>query len=296
MQCDVDIFGVSSPLADAEVIAVGLDVYRSLGVKNAKLLISDRYLLQGFPYEAIVCIDKLKKIGEDGVISEMIKKGIKEEEAKRYLFEMKNIKPNEDLQTIFNYLKSQGFDESWYKFDPTIARSFSYSSGPIWEIVIEDAFESSVLGGERYDGLIESISGIKIEATGFGLGFDRTLEVLEALGLIPENLLTETDVLVTVFADSLVNESAKTSYALRSFGLNVEMYSNPNDKLGKQIKYALNKGIKWVVVIGPDEVKEGVVVLKNLETEDQKKVKTEEIYSVIGVAPDPGLPPHKKGR
>ena len=268
IQCDADIFGVASVLADAEVIAVGLDIYRKLGFKNAKVLINDRALLKDFPYEAISAIDKLKKIGEDGVISEMVRRGISQNEAKSYLGKIQNLKPNDNINFILDFLSKQGFESSWYEFDPTIARSFSYSSGPIWEIVITDLESGSVLGGERFDGLIESISGTRIEATGFGLGFDRTFEAAEALGLIPD-LKTKAQVLVTIFNEDLVSNSTDISNTLRGFGLNVETYPNPKDKFAKQIKYALSKGMKWAVVCGPDEVAKGVITIKNLILNEQ---------------------------
>src|SRR3989338_3708269 len=178
VQCDADIFGVSSPIADAEVIALSLDIYRKIGFPKAKVLINDRQLLKDLPYDVIVAIDKLKKIGKDGVIEDMKAKGISVEDAQKYLNIVLNLKPNETIVIILNYLKEQGFDPTWYEFDPTIARSFSYSSGPICEIEIP-GIKGSVLGGERFDNLIEKISGFKIPATGFGLGFDRTLEAAE---------------------------------------------------------------------------------------------------------------------
>ena len=117
VQCDADIFGVASVLADAEVIAVGLDIYRKLGFKNAKVLINDRALLKDFPYEAISAIDKLKKIGEDGVISEMVRRGISQNEAKSYLGKIQNLKPNDNINFILDFLSKQGFESSWYEFD-----------------------------------------------------------------------------------------------------------------------------------------------------------------------------------
>lgn len=280
IQCDADIFGVASVLADAEVIAVGLDIYRKLGFKNVKVLINDRALLRDFPYEAISAIDKLKKIGEQGVIDEMVGRGISEAEAKGYLQKIQNLKPNDNVSFILDYLSRQGFDKSWYEFDPTIARSFSYSSGPIWEIVVTDLGGGSVLGGERFDGLVESIAGVKIEATGFGLGFDRTFEAAEELGLIPD-IKTNSKVLVTIFEEGLVQASADVASELRSLGLNVEMYPNPKDKFAKQIKYALSKGVMWAVVLGPDEISKGLITIKDLTTGEKFESSVEAAKSVF---------------
>jgi len=269
IQADADIFGVESPVADAEIMALSLDIYKQLGFKKPKLLINDRSLFKNMPYEAIVAIDKIKKIGEDGVIKDMELKGISLSDAKGYLKQIKELKPNETIQTILDYLKNAGFDEEWYAFEPSIARSFAYSSGPIWEVVIPESSGGSVLGGERYDNLIESISGVKIPATGFGLGFDRTLEAALELGLVPE---TESvaQVLVTIFNEKLLGESINIATRLRDEGITTDIYPNSSDKLGKQMKYANDKQIPYVLILGPDEVKNGVVSLKNMQTGESK--------------------------
>ncbi len=269
IQADADIFGVKSPVADAEIMALSLDIYKQLGFKKPKLLINDRSLFKNMPYEAIVAIDKIKKIGEDGVLKDMESKGISSGDAKGYLKQVKELKPNETIQTILDYLKNAGFDEEWYAFEPSIARSFAYSSGPIWEVVIPESSGGSVLGGERYDNLIESISGVKIPATGFGLGFDRTLEAALELGLVPETEAVA-QVLVTIFDETLLGESIKIATQLRDEGITTDMYPNSSDKLGKQMKYANDKQIPYVLILGPDEVKNDVVSIKNMQTGESK--------------------------
>lgn len=280
MQCDADIFGISSPLADAEVIALSLDIYRRLGFKRAVVLINDRELLKDLPYEAIVSIDKLKKIGKDGVISEMVAKGINKEQAVEYFDFVTLLKPNDRIKFILDYLKNYGFDESWYKFEPTLARSFSYSSGPIWEVEIPDSTGGSVLGGERYDNIVKSISNVDIAGTGFGLGFDRTLEALEELGLLPI-LNTNSKVLVTIFSPELLPESIKIVSTLRGNGINTEIYPDEKTKLEKQLKYADKKQIPYVVIIGQDEADNNFVTLKNLQTKEQKKVTIDEVCKLL---------------
>lgn len=280
LQCDADIFGIASPLADAEVIALSLDIYKRLGFKKAVVLINDRVLLKDLPYEAIVSIDKLKKIGKEGVIGEMIKKGIAEPKANEYFDFVQNLKPNETIQFILKYLKDYGFDDGWYKFEPTLARSFSYSSGPIWEIEIPSSTGGSVLGGERYDNVVKNISGVSVEGTGFAVGFDRTLEALEEFGLAPE-MNTTSKVLVTVFSADLLENSVKATKTLRENKVNTELYPNENAKLDKQLKYADKKGIPYIIIIGPEEVKENKVVLKNLKTKEQIKTTVENLISLI---------------
>lgn len=280
LQVDADIFGVESPIADAEVIALSLDIYKQLGFPKAQARINDRQLLKDIPYKAVVAIDKLEKIGEDGVIEEMLKSGLNKKQAQDCLSQVLNLKPNETIQTILSYLNNLGFKEDWYLFDPTIARSFSYSTGPIWEIKIPGSTSGSVLGGERFDQLIEKVSGVAIPGTGFGLGFDRTLEAAEEFNLIP-NLNTKTQVLITVFSPELLEKSLAASFNLRGKNINTELFPDPNAKLDKQLKYANQKGIPYVVIIGPEEAEKGVVRLKNMQTGEQKEVEVSKLSTSI---------------
>lgn len=274
LQCDADIFGVDSPYADAEVIALSLDIYRRLGFPKAKVLINDRTLLKDLPYEAVVAIDKLKKLGREGVVADMVKKGIDKTLAEGYLEIILNLQPNKTINVILNYLQAQGFPKDWYAFDATIARSFSYSTGPIWEVEIPDFTGGSVLGGERFDKLIEKIAGVAIPGTGFGLGFDRTLEAAEQFGLIPQTR-TKSQVLVTIFNEMLTSTTMKLASSLRNANINTELFPDPMVKLDRQLKYADRKGIPYVVIIGPDEAKNNKVKLKNMRN------RTEETASLV---------------
>lgn len=269
-QADADIFGIKTPDADAETIALSLDIYRQLGFKRALVRINSRALFKDMPYEAIVSIDKIKKVGDDGVLKEMEAKRIPFEKAKEYLSYVKNLKPNKEIEFILKYLKDYGFPDDWYEFDPTIARSFSYSMGPIWEVEIPDAGDQSVLGGERYDGLVEKLAGKDLGGTGFGLGFDRTLEAAETLGLIPK-ISANGFVLVTVFSPDSQKQSISIASQLRQQGISVDLYPTP-DKLDRQLKYADRKGIPYVIIQGPEEVSKGVVKLKDMKAKTQEEL------------------------
>src|SRR3989339_1791214 len=205
-QFDLDIFGVSSPTADAEVIAENLDTYLKIGFKKPVIVFNNRDLMKNIPYKAISAIDKLKKLGRDGVIADMKRKEISQIQAEKYFDQVMNIKPDETIKTIITYLEKSGFSSEVYRFEPTLARSFSYSQGPIWEIVIEDYTVGSVGAGERYDGMMERLTGMAIPATGIAFGFDRTVEAADELGLIKVNNVN-TKVLVTVFSPNLLDES-----------------------------------------------------------------------------------------
>lgn len=279
IQVDADIFGIKTPDADAETIALSLDIFRQIGFKRAVVRINSRALFKDMPYEAIVSIDKIKKIGDEGVVEEMVKKGIELQQAKDYLSYVKNIKPNEDMSFILSYLKDYGFDEDWYEFDPTIARSFSYSTGPIWEVEIPDAGGLSVLGGERYDGLLQKLAGKDIGGTGFGLGFDRTLEAAELLGLLP-SITTGGQVLVTVFSDALRKNSQVIAKQLRAAGISVDLYPS-SDKLDKQLKYANKNATEYVIIVGEDEANRGVVKLKTMELKLQEELTVEDVIKKL---------------
>lgn len=279
-QVDADIFGVKTPDADAETIALSLDIYKQLGFKRALVRINTRALFKDMPYEAIISIDKIKKIGNEGVIKEMETKGIASMQAKEYLTYVNNLKPNDDINFILKYLKDYGFPDDWYMFDPTIARSFSYSMGPIWEVEIPDAgYGMSVLGGERYDGLVEKLAGKDIRGTGFGLGFDRTLEAAEIMKLVPI-LSAAGQVLVTVFSEVLRRDAQQLAAKLRNMGLAVDLYPT-TDKLDKQLKYADKNGIPYVVIQGPEEKTKNVVKLKNMQTKEQEELTVDEIIAKL---------------
>lgn len=280
LQCDADIFGLDSPLADAELIALSLDIFKRLGFPKAKVLINDRQLLKDIPYPAIAAIDKLNKIGPSGVIKEMISKGINENEAKQYLQTIQNLKPNQTINTILDYLKQLGFPSDWYQFDPTIARSFSYSTGPIWEVVIPGFDGGSVLGGERFDKLVLDISGQEVPATGFGLGFDRTLEAAIQLGIAPQ-FSTLSSVLISPLDTNSLGYSLTISQQLRDAGINTELYPDPNAKIQKQLKYANKKGIPFVAIVGQQELENQTVTLKNMTKGAQETLSVSELISKL---------------
>jgi histidyl-tRNA synthetase len=270
-QADIDIYGILGPEADAEAIAVTLDLYLSLGFKDVVVIINNRALMKNIPYSAVVAIDKLAKIGEAGVIKDMESKGIIKEQAEIYLNYVKNLKPDVTLTSIFKYLNDSGFSENNYRFQPTLARSFSYSDGPIWEVVIPGYSAGSVGGGERYDKLLEKYVGQNIGGTGIAFGFDRTLEACQEAGFVPA-YTPPSKILVTVFSPDLITQSLNLSTALRTDGISVEVYPDPDIRLDKQLKYASKKGIPFVAILGPEEVEKGLVTLKNMSTGKQDQI------------------------
>ncbi|HSX08525.1 MAG TPA: histidine--tRNA ligase [Candidatus Saccharimonadales bacterium] len=295
LQCDADIVGTFSPLADAEIVATAAKCIEKLGFKNFKILVNDRENLkftkdiEGITEEEnlmiIRSVDKLKKIGKDGVINELITNGFSKEVAEKVMQEVELRKPTLYLSQIFDALKELGVSEKVIEFSPTLARGLDYYTGLIFEIEIEEYPVGSVCGGGRYDNLIGMFAGRQIPAVGFALGFDRILEAMEALSLFPDDLKSSsTNVLVSIFSESLKQQSLEICSRLRSNNINTEIYLGEvkeKNPLEKQLKYADQKQIPYIIIIGPEEAEKDVVTLKNLQTREQVQKPLDKIIQVL---------------
>lgn len=275
LQADADIFGVDNRTADAETVALTIDIFKNLGFTKPIAVINDRDLYKGIPYPAIVAIDKLDKIGDEGVIKELKTKGFDQ----KILDQVKNNQPNDNLKTIFKYLNNYGFKDN-YQFKPTLARSFSYSNGTIWEIVVPEFSSGSLAGCERFDSLVGKFSDRQVPAVGFAIGFDRTILAMEELKLFPD-LGTKTKALVTIFSPQLLEESQKVTQKLRAKNINTDLYPDSTEKIAKQLKYANNNQIPYVLMIGPDETKKNVVTLKDMKSGEQKTQSLDQAIDVL---------------
>ena len=284
VQCDFDIFGVKSPLADAEIIAVIYKVFQKLGFDDFKIRINSRPLLFSILEEAGITakdqqkevlrlLDKLGKVPKEKVTEELQKINSTVFGDGRGLKWLNSIKPDKDISRMLKYLKAMGLEEKYYCFDPTLVRGLDYYTGPIFEVTVGDS-KNSVAGGGRYDNLIESLGGPSIPATGCALGLDRICELVKEKGPLRNDLKPAVQVLVTIFDESLIDESLKFSSILRSMeeNINMEVYPDPKAKLEKQIKYADRKGIPYVAILGPEEVKNDTVTIKNMKTGEQETV------------------------
>lgn len=283
LQCDADIVGASSPLSDAELISLAIKAIEKLGFKNFKVLINDRSIFGDFAKEAIMAIDKLKKIGIDGVANELVEKKLakdKDEAVSKIISRIQTQKPTKRLEEIFKYLEELGVDALKYEFSPTLARGLDYYTGVIIEIEIEGYSAGSVCGGGRYDNLIGMLAGRKVPAVGFAFGFDRLMEAMEEFNLFPKDL-NGTKVLVTVFSEELKEKSIAITSLLRKNNVNTVIYLEPEQKLEKQIKYANQKNIPFVLVIGPNETQKNTVMLKNMKSGEQKEISLDAILNEV---------------
>jgi histidyl-tRNA synthetase len=285
VQCDIDTTGLDTPLTDAEIIATAAKALKELGFNNFTILMNDRRVFSelvenGTVTEhemaiAVIAVDKIKKIGEEGVINELIQKGITSDRAKEILSLIKNREKTDTLQDISDYLENQPTLKGKSKFDPTLARGLNYYTGLIFEIEAEGYPVGSICGGGRYDNLIGMFSGRQIPAVGCSFGFDRIIEAMEQLNLFPTELTNSvTKVLVTIFSEELKQNSQELANRLREMNINTELYLGEiksKNPLEKQLKYADQKSIPYAIILGPEEVKENKFNLKNLQNRGQEQ-------------------------
>jgi len=275
-QCDIDTLGTSSLMADAEIIACSAQVLEKLGFKNFKVIINDRKLFENLSTKAVIIIDKLKKIGEDAVLSELEKLDVSRERFEA----IKNATPTENLKQILEFLNQLGVKKSQMQFDPTLARGLDYYTGLIFEIEIDGYAAGSVCGGGRYDNLIGMFTSQSIPAVGCAFGFDRILDAMDQMQLFPTDL-SSSKVLITIFSPDLLEESLKLGLTLRENNINAEVYLDTNAKIDKQLKYADKKGVPFVAILGPDEIKENKVTVKNMKTGEQETMLQNEIVKFL---------------
>lgn len=279
-QCDVDIFGSSSPLSDAEIVKVIYEVLKNLKLSEFEININSREVLfkimesTGIAKDkylgVIQSIDKLDKIGWEGVEKELAeKKQLESEQIKTIFSNIKNAKPDKYLSEVIQTIKAYGVPDKFIRFNSALARGLDYYTGPIFETMVKTAKIGSVTGGGRYDKFIGLFSGRDMAAVGTTIGFDRICDVISELNLM-KLAPTQTKVLVTVFSPELLNNSIKIVNELRGKNINSELYLDPTVRLDKQLKYADRKGIPFAIIAGPEEVARGGFMLKKLQSKTQK--------------------------
>lgn len=290
MQCDADIFGSASPLADAEIIALANSVFKNLGFKNFKIFINDRRILfelmnnakipEDLQLSVITTIDKLDRRTKEETETELIEKGLSKDTVARLFEQIDQSTPTENVTATINYSGFLGVEKDKLLFQARLARGLDYYTATIFEFKIDEYKAGSVAGGGRYDKLVEQLSGIPIAAVGIAFGVDRIIEAIDQLKLMPLQGL-KSSVLVSVFDPSLAEMSAVLVQNLRENKIIAEIFPDETTKLAKQLKYADKKGIERLIVIGPDEVKKDTVVLKNLKTGRQVDVPLKNLVEEI---------------
>ncbi len=304
-QCDADIVGSNSSLSDAEVLALSANTLCKLGLKTEDFVIrvNSREIISAF-YDslelsaeqkqiAVRMVDKIDKIGRQGVEDELNKSGFLAPDIKAVLnfagTKIDDVKKIETTKKSFPAIKDALnrlsvivtkalilTPKAKFVMDFSIARGLDYYTGMIFEVSLVKAPQfGSVVGGGRYDNLVGMFTNKSVPAVGASIGLDRLISALSELGLVKEEK-TVTKALLVNFDESLTDDYLKIATELRSAGVNTMLYFETAD-LKKQLGYASDKGIKYAVLYGPNEAKEGLVVIKNLEKGIQEKVKTKEI-------------------
>lgn len=307
-QCDADIVGSSSLVADVEVLSAAGTSLKRLGFDDVVVRVNHRDLLfglieaAGIPAEqegtTLVALDKLDKVGWEGVLKELDERGISEECAQalkgfidgangdsgaRLSFLKEALTSSErgsrgvaELQEILEI--ANGTEASAFlQVDPCLARGLSYYTGLILE-ANSPRLAGSLSGGGRYNNLVGMFSKESVPAVGFSLGLDRLELVMEELGLFPDHIDSGPDAMV-VMMQSAAN-AMSIAGELRKEGISVEVF--PEDaKFKKQIKHAESRGIKILIIAGPDEVEKGIVSIKNLAVRSQVDVARSEMVATI---------------
>lgn len=294
-QCDVDIAGTESPVADAECLAVVAAALGTLGFDNYKIRVNDRRILRSMARAVgaldnetalLVAVDKLDKIGRGGVSAELEGAGLTAEGiAKLWVIldtpaghgdTLDQLAPHLDeeggvgievLREVMALAFAMGVPPERLVIDPTLARGLDYYTGPVFETEVLEPKIGSISGGGRYDGLVGMFSGKPIPAVGVSLGLERLITVMEELGRLPTSPTTAR-VLVTVFDLERRPYAVKIATDLRAAGVPTDLFLDDR-KMRAQFKYANARGYPWIAVAGPDEASAGHVTLKLLATGEQ---------------------------
>lgn len=326
-QCDVDVLGSRSTVVEAEICGAASEVLTKLGFNDFCVRLNHRKVLTGIlgvagvalekHDSALIALDKLDKIGSDGVRNEFASRGIAKAVGDRLLSFFSDlgslekaaeiaaedkavqalnkavlgrivefVKDNElgakgvdELQSILDYAEPLGISNR-VKIDPTLARGLSYYTGAIMEINVKD-LAGSLGGGGRYDNLVGMFLGQDIPACGFSLGLERILVVMSERNMFSAQVdSSPADLMVAIWNEDSIVDSLRLAQELRAAGLRVDLYPEA-DKLGKQFKYASSLGVPFVAVLGEEEAKKGLVAVKDMRAAQQLVLKRGEVAEFV---------------
>jgi histidyl-tRNA synthetase len=315
-QCDADVVGTNSLLCEAEIVLMINDVFQAIGLENFTIKINNRKILEGIAQQyqlsnhltdVTVAIDKLDKIGVEGVAAELIARGINEgiaREVVAYFTGYNNldtdnesklnyflqafvnnnieigIKGVEEIKEILELVNISGIKNAHVEVDVSLARGLSYYTGAIFEVKANKVEMGSISGGGRYDNLTGVFGLPGISGVGISFGVDRIYDVMEELELFPSKTFLTTKVLFCCFDP----EGAKASFSLlkrlRDNGIASELYPDVA-KLRKQLEYANKKNIPFVVIVGEEELKNQVFTLKNMLNGAQLRLSPEDLIDTL---------------
>jgi len=313
-QCDVDVVGSESLLNEAEFVLIYQEALTNLGMTDFTIKINNRKILSGIAeiigkpeliVDMTVAIDKLDKIGLDGVTKELLERGFTEGEIDQLkpviLLEGSNpekleslktvlagsvigLKGIEELETVFGYVKAllanSSLKQPDLELDITLARGLNYYTGCIFEVKTNEAKMGSICGGGRYDDLT-GMFGLKgLTGVGISFGADRIYDVLEELNLFPESAAAGTKVLISNFDAAAELYALPLLQQMREADISAELYPS-SAKLKKQMSYADAKAIPYVILIGSDEMESGQLTIKNMQSGDQQKLSAPDLIALL---------------
>jgi histidyl-tRNA synthetase len=308
-QCDVDVAGTTEMVADAEIIAIKYEALTELGFDQFRIRVNHRKLLNGLVNQSgggdlfgsiCIAIDKLDKIGKDGVKNELLSRGVDEEVANRILAwtdisgHAREILPTlneyvgddpegltglDELRQLYEALEHLGVNLDNIPLDLSLVRGLDYYTGPIFETAVDEPAIGSLGGGGRYDNLIEKFSGQSVPAVGGSIGLERIIVVMEELGML-EQIQAGPQVLVTTFKPETMGASLEFAQIIRAAGIKTEFYLKPGTKLQRQFRFAGDAGIPIVAILGPDEIKNRQVTLRT-DKKNQQTVSYEDAPQTI---------------
>jgi histidyl-tRNA synthetase len=310
-QCDADVVGSNSLWQEVELVQLYDSVFTQLGLNGVTIKINNRKILSGIAevigasdklIDFTVALDKLDKIGEDGVKKEMLEKGISEiaiekvqplfnftgtitEKIQKLAVLLANseegIKGVKEIQFICDNLSTLGLQTAFLDLDVTLARGLNYYTGAIFEVAAPAGVAmGSIGGGGRYDDLT-GIFGLKnMSGVGISFGLDRIALVIEELGLFPATVTATSKALFLNFGDKEALYAMQAIGKLRQAGIQVELYPD-NTKIGKQLQHADKRGIPFTVLVGEEEMINKQFAVKSLASGEQQKVDFTTLVSLL---------------
>lgn len=295
-QCDADVIGTESLLCEVELVQLYDDVFTKLNIPNVDICINNRKVLSGMVElmgatdlfdQIVITLDKLDKIGIDKVKEEMESNGVKKEALSILdtFLNTKNVgdlfsllensligkKGLEELKFVIDNVTKLGLQSANLVFDITLARGLNYYTGCILEVKANDVQIGSIGGGGRYDDLTSNFGLKDVSGVGVSFGIDRIYLVMEELALFPDNIDVSIKVMFANFGDDEAAFCMPLLKQLRAAGISSELYPT-STKMKKQMTYANNKGVQFVIMVGEDEMESGILSIKNMESGEQNNL------------------------
>jgi histidyl-tRNA synthetase len=305
-QCDADVVGSDSLIYEVDFVLLFDEILTNLQLPSFTIKINNRKILSGIAevsgesdklIDITVAIDKLDKIGEEGVVKELLEKGVsataiekiqplfsftgtneeKVQKMKSFLSSSEiGLKGIEELEFVFDQINSLGLQKAELEFDITLARGLNYYTGAIFEVKANGVKMGSICGGGRYDDLTGLFGMSGMSGVGISFGADRIYDVLTELELFPKETDQGLTLLFVNFGEKEQNYCMKLMHEVRANGIDCELYPT-SAKIQKQMKYANDRKVQYVALIGEEEMNEELVLLKNMESGDQVEMSIDEV-------------------